>query len=61
VKWVNEERPVLTDHQVAIGGPAPERVVRVWLIACSFLQGNEGRAQYGRVELVDGDQGVRVL
>ena len=60
-QWVEEERPVLTDHQVAIGGAAPERVVRVWLIACSFLQGNEGGGQFGWIELVDREKGVRAL
>ena len=60
-QWVEEERPVLTDHQVAIGGSAPKRVVRVWLIACSFLQGNEGRAQFGPIELVDGERAVHAL
>jgi plastocyanin len=60
-RWVDEERPVLADHQVAIGGPAPARVIRLWLISCSFLQGNEGRGEFGRIELVDGNETIRVL
>ena len=52
---------MLADHQVAIGGRAPARVVRAWLISCSFLQGNEGRGEFGRIELIDGDKLVRVI
>lgn len=60
-RWVDEERPVLADHQVAIGGLAPARVIRAWLISCSFLQGNEGRGEFARIELVDGNEITRVL
>ena len=60
-RWVDEERPVLADHQAAIGGPAPTRIIGAWLISCSFLQGNEGRGEFGRIELVDGNETVRVL
>jgi len=37
-RWTDEERSVLADHQAAIGGPAPSRVVRVWLIAQTVPQ-----------------------
>ena len=60
-RWVDEERLVLADHEVAIGGPAPARVVRAWLISVSFFQRGEGRAEFGRIELVDGDETTRVL
>jgi len=60
-RWVDEERPVLADHRAAIGGPAPTRVVRAWLISVSLFQGREGRGELGRVELVDGNETVRVL
>jgi Protein of unknown function (DUF3047) len=60
-RWVDEERPVLADHRVAIGASAPARVVRAWLIAVSFFQRGEGRGEFGRIELVDGDQCIRVL
>jgi hypothetical protein len=46
---------------VAIGGPAPARVVRAWLIAVSCFQRGEGLGEFGRIELVDGDEVVRVL
>jgi hypothetical protein len=60
-RWVDEERPVLADHQASIGGSAPGRVVRAWLIAVSFVQRSEGRGEFGRIELVDDDRVVRVL
>lgn len=60
-EWVEEERPVLADHQAAIAGPAPASVVRAWLISVSLNQGGTGRGEFGRLELVDGDDVVRVL
>ncbi len=60
-RWVEEERPVLADHQAAIGGRPPSRVVRAWLISVSLFQRGEGRGEFGRIELVDGDQTTRVL
>ena len=60
-RWVDEERPVLEDHQVAIGGPPPRRVVSAWLIGVGLFQGRGGTGSFGRIELVDGDDVVRVL
>ena len=60
-RWVDEERPVLADHEVAIGGPPPARVVRAWLISVGFFQRGEGRGEFGRIELVDGEETVHVL
>jgi hypothetical protein len=60
-RWVDEERPVFADHQVAIGGPVPARVVRAWLLSGSLFQGGTGRWGCGRMELVDGDRVIRVL
>ena len=60
-QWVEDERPVLADHQAAIGGPAPASVVRAWLIAVSLNQGGTGRGEFGRIELLDGEKVVRVL
>jgi plastocyanin len=60
-RWVEEERPVLADHRVAVGGRAPERVVRAWLISVSLFQHGNGRGEFGSIELVDGDRSVRVL
>lgn len=58
--WVHEERGVLADHQAAIGGPAPARVVNAWLIGVSFVQGGRARAEFRNIELVDGDTVLRI-
>jgi hypothetical protein len=60
-RWVDEERPVLADHQAAIGGQAPSRVVRAWLIAQTVPQAGHTMGEFSRIELVDGDQTLRVL
>jgi hypothetical protein len=61
-RWVEDERPVLADHQAAIGGPVPASVVRAWIIGLSFFQPGEARGEFGRIELVDDDdQVVQVL
>src|SRR6185369_8546548 len=38
-RWVEEERPVLSDYRAAVHQPAPARVVNAWLIAVSYVQG----------------------
>ena len=60
-RWIDEERPVLADHQAAIGGPAPSRVVRAWLIAQTVPQAGHAVGEFSRIELTDGDQTLRVL
>jgi hypothetical protein len=52
---------VLADHQAAIGGPAPSRVVRAWLIAQTVPQAGHAMGEFSRIELADGDQTLRVL
>ena len=54
-RWIDEERPVLADHQAAIGGPAPTRVVRAWLIAQTVPQAGHAVGEFSRIELVDTD------
>jgi len=60
-RWVDDERPVLADHRAAIGGPAPARVVRAWLLSGSLFQGGNARAEFRRLELLDGNRVIRVL
>ena len=60
-RWIDEERPVLADHRAAIGRPTPSRVVRTWLIAQTVPQAGHAAGEFGRIELVDGDQRLRVL
>src|SRR5262249_16362277 len=71
--WIDEERPVLPDPRAAsagagvgdqragIGGPAPSRVVRAWLIAQTVPQAGHAAGEFRRIELVDGDQTLTVL
>jgi Protein of unknown function (DUF3047) len=58
--WIDEERGVLADHQAAIGGPAPARVVNAWLIGVSFVQGGRARAEFRNIALVDDDTVLRI-
>ena len=60
-RWLDEHRPVLADHQTAIGGPAPARVVRAWLISCTFAQATRTAGEFRRIELVDGHRTLQVL
>lgn len=60
-RWVDEDRPVLADHQAAIGGPAPRRVVRAWLISCTFPQAGHTAGEFQRIQLVEGTRTLRVL
>jgi hypothetical protein len=60
-RWTQHERPVLADHQAAIGGPPPTHITAVWLIACTFLQGRDGRGAIGPIELADGGETTLVL
>ncbi len=59
-KWLSEDQPVKADYARAIGAP-PARIVRVWLIAVSVFQRGEGICDYADIELVDGDQRLKVL
>jgi hypothetical protein len=45
-RWLAEKRPVAADYRRAIGGPLPERVVAVWLIAVAVFQGGTGECEY---------------
>ncbi len=60
-RLIDEERPVLADHQAAIGGPVPSRVVRVWLIAQTVPQAGHAAGEFTRIELADGSRTLRVL
>ncbi|MBP1148310.1 DUF3047 domain-containing protein [Methylocaldum sp. RMAD-M] len=51
-EWFSEERDVYRDYLDFIGGPPPARIVRVWLIALSLLQGREGECRYSGIEFV---------
>ena len=55
-EWRDEERDVFADYAATIGGPTPARITRVWLIAVSLFQGDEGKCQYSDIALVSGDE-----
>ena len=50
-QWLEEDQPVLDDYERAIEGPAPRRIVAVWLIAVSAFQGREGNCSYARIRI----------
>lgn len=54
--WLTEERNVSSDYARAIGGPMPQRIVRVWLIAVSAFQRGEGKCDYADIKLSDASQ-----
>ncbi|MGQ0464007.1 MAG: DUF3047 domain-containing protein [Sporichthyaceae bacterium] len=51
-RWTSEEQPVLADYARAIGGPPPQRIVGVWLIAVAVFQGGLGECEYRGIDLV---------
>jgi len=59
-RWLNEEQPLQADYVKAVGA-APRRIVKVWLIAVSVFQRNEGICEYADIELVDGDKVLKIL
>ena len=60
-KWQREQRRVAADYARAIGGPAPHRIVAVWLIAVSLFQHGQGVADFAEIEVRSGDERVEVV
>ncbi|MCI5068955.1 DUF3047 domain-containing protein [Acidovorax sp.] len=54
--WLDESRNVAEDYDVAIGGPRPERIVGIWLIANSLFQRGVGACAYRAIRLCDEDR-----
>lgn len=52
-QWLSERRDVLADYARAIGGPPPQAIVAVWLIANTAFQRGEGKCQYRRIVVSD--------
>ncbi|MFT8417295.1 MAG: DUF3047 domain-containing protein [Acetobacter sp.] len=52
-QWQNEARPVASDYRKAIGGPVPDRIVAVWLIANSVFQRIGGKARFRDICLTE--------
>lgn len=59
-QWHNEERNVFRDYAEYIGGEMPSHIVRVWLIAVSFFQGQEGNGEYADIAFLVNDQLIEV-
>lgn len=60
-KWQSERRSVAADYAKAIGGPAPERIVAVWLIAVSLFQHGRAVADFAEIEVRSGEQRIEVV
>jgi hypothetical protein len=56
-KWLSEERDVYADYAERIGGPMPEKIVRVWLIVVTIFQRTEGKCQFADISF-ETDRGV---
>lgn len=54
--WLEESRNIAEDYDVAIGGPRPERIVGIWLIANSLFQRGEGACAYRAIQLCNEGQ-----
>lgn len=59
--WHDEERAPLADHRAAIGGPAPRRIVAVWLIAVSLFQRGVGDCDWAAIALTGSGGAVTLL
>lgn len=59
-QWLSEERNILDDYLKAIGGPLPERIVGIWLIANTVFQRGEGKCQYREICLSDSDGDIKL-
>ncbi len=55
-QWLDESRSLRADYAAAIGGPLPNKVVAVWLIANSAFQSGRGLCRYRNIQLGDGQK-----
>lgn len=60
-KWLSEERDLYADYAERIGGPMPEKIVRVWLIAVSIFQQTEGKCQFADIAIQTENGTIPVL
>jgi len=59
-EWFNEDRDVYQDYINAIGGAIPGNIVKVWLIAVSLFQREEGVCQYADISFLSDNRVVPV-
>lgn len=58
--WLREGHDIGALYARAIGGQAPARIVRVWLIGVSLFGHGEGASQFGDITLSNEDQSIKV-
>ncbi len=51
-EWFNEDRDVYQDYINAIGGAMPGNIVKIWLIAVSLFQHEQGLCQYADISFL---------
>jgi hypothetical protein len=59
-QWLGERRNLYEDHERYMG-PAPARIVRVWLIANSILQRGSGTCDYADIALQNEQSKIQIL
>jgi len=60
-KWLSEERDLFKDYAERIGGPMPEKIVKVWLIAVCIFQQGEGKCQFADIAVHGANGTVQVM
>lgn len=59
-EWIKEEKSILADYKLAIGGELPTRVTGVWLIGVGIFKKVRGDGAFGDIRLVDGAKELKV-
>jgi hypothetical protein len=59
-EWFAEERDVFADRARTLPGPPPRHIVRVWLVAVSLFQRQEGRAHFANIAVANATTGLRL-
>ena len=59
-RWQSQDQSILADYRRAIGGPEPERIVGIWLIAVSVFQRYNGECEYRAIRLSGSQAAVHV-
>lgn len=59
-EWFDEDRDVYQDYINAIGGAMPGNIVKVWLIAVSIFQHEQGVCQYSDISFLSDGRAVPV-
>ncbi|MBD9357920.1 DUF3047 domain-containing protein [Methylomonas albis] len=60
-QWFNEERNLYADYVKTIGGDLPGKIVKVWLIAVSLFQHQEGHCQYADINILSNQRVIPIL